>query len=246
MRSRSEQWPRSWRICGGMTQIRTLEFDCSQVDGERMARLVQSDLAATGQPETGEPPPPLLRYVFCELDALGKQVSHRGFQVVAHEVQLVPGRSVGRVHGQFCRRDLEDQPSSTSVDMRLPENVCEEGAICFRISAEQDDMTAVDHMRRLRGGVTHLCRLAIVADRLNSIRQVRIPYRHKATPGGRAHEREQVYLFGPDAKGVQGPDLTDPYPYPQASSRNRRRHGLLSAGATESSICDQLERRRRA
>ena len=40
--------------------------------------------------------------------------------------------------------------------MRLPEDVCEEGAIRFRISAEQDDMTAVDHMRRLRAGTTQV------------------------------------------------------------------------------------------
>ena len=128
-----------------------MRLDCSQVDRDRMPRLVQPDLAATGQPETGEPPPSLLGYVLCEFDALGLQVTDRGFQVVAHEIQLVPGRTVGRVHGQFRRRDLEDQPPATSVDMRLPEDVCEEGTIRFRISAEQDDVTAVDHMRRLRG-----------------------------------------------------------------------------------------------
>ena len=100
-----------------------VRLDCSQVDRDGMPRLVQSDLAATGQPETGEPPPSLLGYVLCELDALGLQVTDRGFQVVA-EIQLVPGRTVGRVHGQFRRRDLEDQPPATSVDMRLPEDVC--------------------------------------------------------------------------------------------------------------------------
>ena len=134
-------------------RFRTVRLDCSQVDRDGMPRLVQSDLAATGQPQTGEPPPSLLGYVLCELDSLGLQVSHRGFHVVAHEVQLVSGRTVGWMHGQFGRRDLEDQPPATSVDMWLPEDVCEEGAIRFRFFAEQDDMTAADHMRRLRGGV---------------------------------------------------------------------------------------------
>jgi len=70
-----------------------VRLDCSQVSREWMARLVQSDPAATGQPETGESPPSLFGYVLDELDALGLQVTHGGFQVVAHEIQLVPGRA---------------------------------------------------------------------------------------------------------------------------------------------------------
>src|SRR6478609_2721268 len=123
----------------------------SEVDRERMARLVHADLAAAWQPEVGEPSPALLGHVVCELDSSGPEVTHRGVQVVAHEVQLVPGRTIGRVHGQLRGRELEDQPASAGVDMRLPEDLGEEGAIRFRISAEQDDMAAVDHIRRLRG-----------------------------------------------------------------------------------------------
>jgi hypothetical protein len=42
-------------------------MDCSHVDSERMARFVDSDLATPGQPEAGEPSPPLLGNVLGEL-----------------------------------------------------------------------------------------------------------------------------------------------------------------------------------
>jgi hypothetical protein len=80
-----------------------------------------------------------------EFDALGLQVAHGGFQVVAHEVQLVPSGSVGRVPGQLCGRELEDQPATAGVDMRLSEDVSEEDTIRLRITAEQDDVAANDH-----------------------------------------------------------------------------------------------------
>jgi hypothetical protein len=67
------------------------------------------------------------------------------FQVVAHEVQLVSGGTIGRVHSQLRSRQLEDQPASACVDMRLSEDVGEEGAIRFRITAEDDDVAAKDH-----------------------------------------------------------------------------------------------------
>jgi hypothetical protein len=45
--------------------------------------------------------------------------------------------------------------------MRLPEDVGEEGAVRFRISAEQDDMAAVDHVMRLRGVRATRCRVFV-------------------------------------------------------------------------------------
>jgi hypothetical protein len=116
---------------------------------------------ATG---TGEPSPPLLGDLLGEFDALGLQVAHGGFQVVAHEVQLVPGWTVGRVCGQLRGRELEDQPATAGVDMRLTENVSEEGAIRLRITAEHDHVAPTDHgadpTRRLdTGGLSARARL---------------------------------------------------------------------------------------
>lgn len=119
-----------------------------------MAWLVHSDLATAGQAEAGEPSPPLLGDVLGELDPLGAKVAHGGLYVVAHEVQLVSGWTVGGMHGQLRRGQLEDQPPAAGVHMWLLQDVSEEGAVRFRIATEQDDMAAIDHLRRLLGGMT--------------------------------------------------------------------------------------------
>ena len=126
-------------------------MDSSQIDGARMAWLVHSDLATAGQAKAGEPPPPLLGDVLGELHALAAKISHGGLYVVAHEVQLVSGWTVGGMHGQFRGGQLEDQPPAAGVHVRLIQDVGEEGAVRFRITAEQDDMAAIDHVMRLRG-----------------------------------------------------------------------------------------------
>ena len=126
-------------------------MDSSQIDGARMAWLVHSDLATAGQAKAGEPPPPLLGDVLGELHALAAKISHGGLYVVAHEVQLVSDWTVGGMHGQFRGGQLEDQPPAAGVHMPLPQDVSEEGAVRFRITAEQDDMAAIDHVMRLRG-----------------------------------------------------------------------------------------------
>src|SRR3954453_17595219 len=85
-----------------------------------MARLVDSDIATAGQSEPGQPSPPLLGDLLSEIDALRLQIPHRDVDVVAHEVQLVPGGTVGGVHGQLRGRQLENQPATTSVDVGVP------------------------------------------------------------------------------------------------------------------------------
>jgi hypothetical protein len=56
------------------------------------------------------------------------------------------------VYGQFRGRQLEDQPATASVDLRVSEHVSEEGAIRVRVTAEHDDVAANDHVPTLRGG----------------------------------------------------------------------------------------------
>jgi len=48
--------------------LRTALSDSLEVDRERMARLVHSDFATPGQPEPGDPSPPLLGDVLAERD----------------------------------------------------------------------------------------------------------------------------------------------------------------------------------
>jgi hypothetical protein len=60
------------------------------------------------------------------------------------------------VYGELRGRKLEDQPATTSVEMRVSEHVSEEGAIRFRITAEHDDVAAHDHLPTLRDDMTHM------------------------------------------------------------------------------------------
>jgi hypothetical protein len=60
-----------------------------------MVGLVDPHLATARQPEDGPSVPPLLGNVVGEIDALGLQPAHRGFELVAHELQLMPGWTVG-------------------------------------------------------------------------------------------------------------------------------------------------------
>jgi hypothetical protein len=58
------------------------------------------------------------------------------------------------VYGQFRGRQLEDQPATASVDMRVSKHVSEERTIRVRVTAEHDDVAANDHVPTLRGGLT--------------------------------------------------------------------------------------------
>src|SRR6186713_3576460 len=116
-----------------------------------MAWLIHPDLAAAGQAKPGEPSPTLLGDVLRELNAPAAKLAHGGLHVVAHEVQLLARRTVRGMHGQFRRRELEDQPSTARIHARLLENVGEERTVRFRIAAVQDDVASVDHSTTLRG-----------------------------------------------------------------------------------------------
>src|SRR4051812_18031142 len=96
-------------------------FSGSQAGCSRVSRLVETDVAAPWQAEPGQSSPSLLGDAAGELDALGLQLLHRRVEVVAHEIQLVRGRTVRGMHRNLGRRQLEDEPAAAGVDVRLPE-----------------------------------------------------------------------------------------------------------------------------
>ena len=76
------------------------------------------------------------------------------------------------MHGELRGGQLEDQPPAASVHMRLPEDVSEESAVRLGITTEQDDMAAIDHVMRLRGGITCVMEASTVR-RLHAARRPR-------------------------------------------------------------------------
>ncbi len=53
------------------------------------------------------------------------------------------------MNGEFCRRQTEDQPSATSIDVVEAEYVGHESAIGISVAAEDDDVRTEDHRARL-------------------------------------------------------------------------------------------------
>src|SRR5689334_15585672 len=70
----------------------------------RVLRLVEGQLAATWHLDRRYQPEALVADRTAELDSLGREFGDRGVDVVAHQVELVMGRSLCGVGGQLGRR----------------------------------------------------------------------------------------------------------------------------------------------
>src|ERR1700687_4344552 len=85
-----------------------------QTEGRRMLRVIEGDSACTGELHLQDGTPrsfPNLR----DLDVLVREGSHLGFQVVAHQIELVDTILIGRMERGFCRRQGENQPASARI-----------------------------------------------------------------------------------------------------------------------------------
>lgn len=108
-----------------------------------MAWLVEADLAAAREADPGHRSPTGF-FNLRALDALFCQHPHGSMEVVAHQVQLRPGR-VCRMNGHLGWRCREDEPSASGIDVLEAQLVCEEATIGIGISAEYDHVGAEDH-----------------------------------------------------------------------------------------------------
>src|SRR5215467_11137677 len=104
-----------------------------------MLWLVEPDLPASGERDSGQRPPALLGHR-TTLYFLPFQRFHRRLQVVADEEQFVQVVLVGGMKGGFGGRQREDEPAMTGVNGRKLENVPEERTVGIGILAVDDDM----------------------------------------------------------------------------------------------------------
>ena len=87
--------------------------------------------------------------------ARNTHISHLGdksLDVVAHEVELVHVVLLGRVNGEFGRRQSEDEPASAHIDVAEPQDVAQKGAVCIRLGAVDDGVSTDDHDDFSRSG----------------------------------------------------------------------------------------------
>lgn len=87
----------------------------SEVERGGVARLVEPEPSAAGQPQGGHPAPPLVVHGPVELDAAPAQLRDGLVDVVADQVEIGGAGGLGRVDGDLGGRQLEDQPSAAGV-----------------------------------------------------------------------------------------------------------------------------------
>jgi hypothetical protein len=112
-----------------------------------MLGLVQTKLTASWKPNLGHRSPASLFHLGA-LNAPVGQCPHFAREVIAHEVQLGPS-GLGWMNGELGRRQTEDQPPATGIDVIEAENVGHEGAIGVSVAAEDHDVGTEDHRARL-------------------------------------------------------------------------------------------------
>src|SRR6266480_1397069 len=110
-----------------------------------MPWLVESQLAAAGQPECRHQPETLIAELLRELDAPALQLLDRRANVLGHQIQLVVGIPVSGVGRKLGGRKGEDQPPATRIDRGEIEHVAKERPVCLRIASENDRVNAADH-----------------------------------------------------------------------------------------------------
>ena len=118
----------------------------------RMPGLIDGELPAVRQPDGRQQTPALVGDVASHLDTFRPQFGQRGVDVVAHQVELMVTRPVGRVYGQFGRRQREDEPAAARVDRPQVQHVGDELAHLLGVRGVDDRVHSGDHVPSLATG----------------------------------------------------------------------------------------------
>src|SRR5690242_8628073 len=113
-----------------------------------MPRLIEPEPAAAWQGDLGQQTPALIAYLGAS-DARRGQFRHRLFDVVAHQVELVPATVFGWMQGYFGRGQREDQPAMAGVGGGKLQHVAEEPAISLRTGGVEDGVGTGYHRASL-------------------------------------------------------------------------------------------------
>jgi len=109
-----------------------------------MLRLVKADLATTGKSHLRNGTPSR----FLNLRALNVflcERSHLGFQVVAHEIELLGANLAGWVYCGFSGRQGEDQPAMTGINGFETEDIPEKCAIRLGVFTVENYVRPKNH-----------------------------------------------------------------------------------------------------
>ena len=144
-----------------------------------MARLVDPQLAP-GDPHSRDTSERGVLDLPGELNPPGPQFGHGGFDVIAHEEELMPVLTLRRMHPEHRRRQGEDQPATPDIDRRELHDVAQERPGGLRLRGEDEGVHAGDHGASLAPGVPEVEMAAGVARRhLGSAEGPRQPRRNR-------------------------------------------------------------------
>jgi len=112
-----------------------------------VARLIDPEPASSWQAEESQTAPPLVMKRPLDSDATAFKVIDRAIDVFAHEIDLLAGiSSLGWMDSQLGGREGEDEPAASGVDGVKSENIVEEATIRLGVVAQDDRVSAVDHV----------------------------------------------------------------------------------------------------
>jgi hypothetical protein len=114
-----------------------------------MARLVEHYLDIARQDKRRGYPPPLVQRFAAHLDPACAQLFYGRGDVIAHERKLMTDAGLERwtfrgVYCEFRRRQSEDEPSLSCIDMLEAEDVSQNVAQSFRFPGVEQDMNTCD------------------------------------------------------------------------------------------------------
>ena len=116
-----------------------------QVVHDGVAWLIDRQIRAARQLYRGEQTPALVADWVGDRDASGGQVRQHLLDVVTHQVELVLPLPIGGMNGDLGGRQLEDQPTTASVNPGISEHVADEDPVGLCIGTVENDMCSVDH-----------------------------------------------------------------------------------------------------
>src|SRR4029077_2747102 len=110
-----------------------------------MLRLIQPDLASSGQPHFRNGTPSFF-VNFRALHALLRQCSDLRFQVIAHEVEFMDRILLRWVECGFWGRQGKDQPTMPRIHGFEPEDVTKKCAVGLDVFAVDNHVSAKNHL----------------------------------------------------------------------------------------------------
>jgi hypothetical protein len=116
-----------------------------------MLWLIKADPASTGKPNLRDGAPSCFLNVRA-LNALLRERSHLGLQIVAHEIEFVGTVLIGRVKCSFRWRQGEDQPAMTSIHGCESEDIAKKCSVRFGVLAVDNYVRTRDHLLLLKVG----------------------------------------------------------------------------------------------